>query len=280
MADARRIFSAAVKGASSLDWWRDRVFVPYVVGTATRLHPSYPGYEDAVDVMAEDWDTLVILDACRADAFEDVVDIDTFDQYSTVVSQGSHSSEWTRRTFNGETFPDTIYISANPHTSLLADGTFHELVETWRKYEKSPNMINPTEILDAAVAANERSPNKRLIVHFMQPHGTGGLVETSDYETAYQETIAEMVDVVTELADRVGGKTVVTADHGELFNGGWKAKVGIDSHKARLRFPGLVSVPWATLDGKRRTVTEGDAPTETRSDLAEINDRLRDLGYQ
>ena len=52
---------------SSINWWRNRVFVPYVIGTLTRLHPSYPGYNKAIHVMNEDWDNLIILDAYRYD---------------------------------------------------------------------------------------------------------------------------------------------------------------------------------------------------------------------
>lgn len=76
------------KNCTSLNWWRNRVFVPYVIGTATRFHPKYPGYDDAVRVMEDDWDTLIVLDACRADTFQKVVDLSRYDQYSTRVSRG------------------------------------------------------------------------------------------------------------------------------------------------------------------------------------------------
>lgn len=255
------------------------MFVPYVIGTLTRLHPSYPGYSEAIDVMTEDWDNLFILDACRADMFEDVIDIEIFDEYSAVVSQGSHSSEWTRRTFVGKTFDDTVYVSANPHTSLLADGTFHKLLEIWRDYDCSPNEIDPDRIADAAIEANDRFSGKRLVVHFMQPHGTGGLVpESKSQEEAYRRTIASMMEIILDLHEELGGKTVVTADHGELFNQGIKAMLGIDQHKARLRFPNLVCVPWGVLEGERRAIMPGEV-SSTRTDRDEIKERLRELGY-
>lgn len=95
----RRAFSEIRKNLWSFNWWRNRVLVPYIFGTATRFYPRYPGYEDAVRVMDEDWDTLIVLDACRADTFQNVADLDRFDGYQTRVSLGSHSSEWTRRRF-------------------------------------------------------------------------------------------------------------------------------------------------------------------------------------
>jgi hypothetical protein len=77
------------------------------------------------------------------------------------------------KNFQNESFEDTVYISANPHTTLLANNTFHELIEVWKEYDVSPNQIDPTEMVTIAKRANERYPNKRLIIHFMQPHVRG-----------------------------------------------------------------------------------------------------------
>lgn len=256
------------------------MFVPFVVGTLTRLHPSYPGYDQAVHVMDEDWDTLIVLDACRADFFEETVDVNRFDAYSRVVSLGSHSSEWTRKNFQNESFEDTVYISANPHTTLLANNTFHELIEVWKEYDMSPNQIDPTEMVTIAKRANERYPNKRLIIHFMQPHGTGKLIsEAENRIELYRATIPAVTDIVVELAAQIDGKTVITADHGELFTSGVRARLGINKHKSRLRFPNLVEVPWAEINnGQRRDITEGEL-SETTIDETAVEQRLQDLGY-
>lgn len=276
----RRALSEALENFGSVNWWRNVVLVPYVIGPLTRLHPNYPGYEEAVEVMAEDWDTLIILDACRADTFEEVVDLSAFDAYSRVVSQGSHSKEWTRRNFEGKQFGDTVYVSMNPHTTLLTDETFHRLIEVWREHDRVPNMVHPTVVVDAAVAAHERNPDKRLIVHFMQPHGTGGLVEPhSSPEATYAESIRCMMPIVMDLIDRLDGKCVVTADHGELFTTGLTRKLGVYKHRARLRLPGLVYVPWAVVDGERRRITEEDV-SRNETGAAEVKQRLRDLGYR
>lgn len=263
----------------SIKWWRRRVFVPYVLGTASRFHPRYPGYDESIHVMEEDWDTLIVLDSCRADLFSDMVDVDQFDEYSSVVSLGSHSSEWTRRNFTGKTFSDTVYVSANPHTTLLANDTFHEIIEMWNEAETKPNEMDPAKMIQAAVEANEQYPNKRLIVHFMQPHGTGGLIERqSSWEQTHRKTIAAMMEYVFDLHEQVGGKSVVTADHGQLFHGGLRAKLGLTGHRARLRIPELVYVPWAVIDGDRRSVVSGST-SKTETDDETIKNRLRDLGY-
>jgi len=49
--DPRHALSEVRKNFTSLNWWRNRVFVPFVFGTATRLDPRYPGYDEAVRVM-------------------------------------------------------------------------------------------------------------------------------------------------------------------------------------------------------------------------------------
>lgn len=280
MISPQRAFSEIRKNFSSIKWWRDRVFLPFIIGPITRAHPKYPGYDEAVHVMDKEWDTLIILDACRADIFEEVVDLGAFDSYSSAVSLGSHSSEWTRRNFVGRTFDDTVYVSANPHTTLLANGTFHELIEVWKEYDTVPNEINPDEMVEMAVEAHKRHPNKRLIVHFMQPHGSGGLVtEEGSREQRYRLTIERVLEHVFELDESIDGKTVITADHGELFNTGIRKKLGFDTHVPRLRFPELVNVPWAELNGDRRNVTAGTAST-TNTDTDVVEERLRDLGYR
>ena len=104
----RHALSEIRKNYDSPSWWRNRVFVPYLFGTLTRFYPKYPGYDEAVRVMEEDWDTLIVLDACRSDSFQSVADLDAYDSYETKVSLGSHSSEWTRRNFAGRQFDDTV----------------------------------------------------------------------------------------------------------------------------------------------------------------------------
>lgn len=279
MMSPQRVINGVSNNLFSVKWWRNRVFVPFVIGTATRLHPRYPGYDESIHVMNEDWDTLIVLDSCRADLFTDMVNIDQFDEYSSVVSLGSHSSEWTRRNFTGETYGDTVYVSANPHTTILADNTFHKIIEMWKDKELPPNQLNPAKMVQAAVEANKQHPDKRLIIHFMQPHGTGGIVDQqSSWEKTHRKIIEAMMKYVFDLDEQVGGKTVITADHGQLFYSGIRAMAGVTDHKPRLRIPELVHVPWAVIDGTRRRIVSGST-SQTETDDETVRSRLRDLGY-
>jgi hypothetical protein len=284
----REALSAIRDNYDSLNWWRNRVFLPYVLGTATRLHPGYPGYDEAVHVMEEDWDTLVVLDACRADVFEDVVDLDQFDEYEWVASLGSHSSEWTRRNFRGRTFGDTVYVSANPHTALEAGDAFHRVVELWETAtDDAEGVVLPEDVRDAAVAAHGEYPDKRLVVHFMQPHapliGSDDRPADGEYDSAerywkaYADTLEYVLPYARDVADSIPGRTVFTADHGELFNGGNRRRLGFPPHPPGLRLPALVYVPWAVLDGERRRIRAGSV-TEAAGESVE--ERLEQLGYR
>ena len=130
-------------------------------------------YRDGIDVMAEDWDNLVILDACRYDAFEihDRIEGDL----RRVISQGSASSEFIKRNFNGRELHDTVYITSNPHAdSTLNEGVFYRVAKTYGETYPTDNSRykkrSPKHVYEYAVDEYGKHDDKRTIVHFMQPH--------------------------------------------------------------------------------------------------------------
>lgn len=280
-----RAFSEIKANYRSLNWWRNRIFVPYVIGSATRLHPGWPGYDEGISVMDEAWDNLIVLDACRADVFEEVAPMDRFDEYRNVVSLGSHSSEWTRKNFSGKEFGDTVYVSANPHTSKEAGDSFHRIVKMWeQEFDEAENTVLAESMVSATKVAHEEYPDKRLIAHFMQPHGpfVGSDIELPDgdhdaYWRAYRENLEYALEHALELASDLPGTTVITADHGHVEVGRVLGALGLDSHKPGLRYPGLVEVPWAVIEGEKRETTEGET---AGSDSDTVDERLRQLGYK
>ncbi len=66
--------------------------------------------KNAVKVMEEDWDYLIVLDACRYDTFKKVVD----DGAGYVISGGTGTSSWMMWSFR-EKHKDVIYIAGNPY---------------------------------------------------------------------------------------------------------------------------------------------------------------------
>jgi len=148
-------------------WWKQRISHRVVAP----IHSQWFGRDDAVRVMDEEWDNLIVLDACRYDLFEEAVDLERFDEYSRVESLGGATPEWTKRNFTGRSFGDTVYISGNPQTTKYAGDSFHRLVEVWaEEFNEERRTVMPRSVSDATLRANEEHPDKRLIAHFMQPH--------------------------------------------------------------------------------------------------------------
>lgn len=131
---------------------------------------------EGVDVMSEDWDVLIILDAARYDEFEERNTIDG--HLEPRLSKGGYSEEFIQENFAGGKFHDTVYVTGNPHALDLDDGVFHDLVmvevgpvgEALGPDEEQNFAVRPEDVVREALDAHERYPNKRLIVHFIQPH--------------------------------------------------------------------------------------------------------------
>lgn len=273
--------------------------------------------QTGVDVLAEDWDVLIILDACRYDAFEEVA-TDLPGPLNKVESQGATTNEFLRANFAGETLHDTVYITANPQLYRIENGiydaepldvTFHDLIDIWQGgWDDDHRTVMPEVVTKAAREAADRYPQKRLVIHFMQPHapfiGSTGIehfptrylnfwsefrrgtfdVSRGVLRQAYMENLEIVVPHVAELVSEIKGRTVVTADHGELL-GDKDRPIPIRryGHPASTYHPALVEVPWHEHDsGVRRNVV-AESPT-SRSEresvpLEGIRSRLRDLGY-
>lgn len=126
-----------------------------------------------VDIMEKDWDNLLLLDACRYDTLQSISQRDV----ERIVSVAGKSSEFIEETMNGKEMHDTVYISSNPHVEMtLDDGVFHDVVKTygdsWEDQRTdSHKKFHPENVYNIAIASIESYPDKRILVHFMQPHG-------------------------------------------------------------------------------------------------------------
>lgn len=90
MSTVRYVFNEIQQHHDDRRWWRDRIHERIVHPTHASVYPTYNG---SISVMDQDWDTLIVLDACRADLFQQVIDLNQFDHYSTVVSNASATME-------------------------------------------------------------------------------------------------------------------------------------------------------------------------------------------
>lgn len=262
-------------------------------------------------VMERDWDVLVVLDGCRYDLFEEVNDLDG--RLSPAISPASCTREWLRRNFAG-TYPDTVYVSANPQTRIHGiEDRFFESVRAWEDcWSEDLGTAVPDAVADRAIEVGESHRDKRVIVHFVQPHypfvGEAGRridhrgfheraragepvrdadgatvwdrladgdVDRETVWTAYRENLALTLPHVGRIVESLVGKTVVTSDHGNAL-GEW----GTYGHPCGRYQPALVRVPWLELHAdERRRVVAGELTSADDVDGRTVDDRLADLGY-
>lgn len=267
-------------------------------------------------IMEEDWDNLIILDACRYDMFSRRIELDG--ELESRISLGSTSEEFFECNFAQDTFHDTIYVNSNPYLPRLGldNGTFHAVVDLLEEWDPDLQTVHPETVVKAAQNAYNEFPNKRIIVHFMQPHypfigKTGQQIEARGWKKnddtlegnsiwghlrngtenidlsvvwkAYLENLDIVLSHVSSLLDTIPGKTVISADHGNLvgerlFPLPTKKKYG---HPYGVYTEALVKVPWFIIETEHRREINSDHPIEqqTKSDEV-IEDRLQALGYK
>lgn len=123
-----------------------------------------------IDVFDEDWDTLVLLDACRYDVFAEENTLDG--SLASRIAQGRMSWEFMEANFVGRELHDTVYVTANPYVVNLDDGIFHAIVDDplTEHWDEEVETVRPENVTDVAIDVHKRYPKKRLIVHYMQPH--------------------------------------------------------------------------------------------------------------
>ncbi|ERH09015.1 MAG: PglZ domain protein [halophilic archaeon J07HX64] len=143
--------------------------VRYSVGSTTTPDP----------VLTANWDVLVVLDACRADLFREVVVDGGYElpdgRFDTRMSPASASTGWLDTVFGAATdaqLADLVYVTGNPYSaSMVEDTRFQAVEEVWRdSWDDDAGTIPARPVTDAAVRAGRRQEPARLVVHYMQPH--------------------------------------------------------------------------------------------------------------
>jgi len=216
------------------------------------------------------WDTLVILDACRFDIFEKRVPNYLEGDLIKVKSEGSSTPEWLKKTWPCEYNID--YISANP--GITSKGA----IKSWCDYDASKHFRNVIDVWDwgwcdklGTVHPEEVTLGAmfegRKIVHYLQPHfpfiGRHKVLRNGDLSKrrgggyaavknlldeghkeyvrlAYQDNVDLVLEYVKELwhyCQANGDNVVVTADHGEYLD-------RPERHPGGCNDPVLREVPW------------------------------------
>lgn len=125
-------------------------------------------YGSGLDIMETEWDNLILLDACRYDYFEQYTSFEG--DLSRVVSKGRGSWEFIRENYVGKELHDTVYVTANPHAERIGQDVFYTVETVLDKWDSEMGTVPPECMTAAAIRAQKTYPDKRLIVHYMQPH--------------------------------------------------------------------------------------------------------------
>jgi hypothetical protein len=266
---------------------------------------------DGVNFFDEDWDTLIILDACRYDTLDRVGGLPG--QLESRQSLGSMTSEFMQANVAGRDLTDTVYVTATPQLHRVVDGSeiqFHRVVKLWEDIdnfwtaEDGRSCILPETTTEHALETAAEYPNKRLVVHYTQPHVPfinpvteelerdgnpykqfvrGDIDVTPDeLRQSYENNLRRALPHVREFMTSIDGKTVVTADHGHLLGErSFPIPIRMWSHPHGTYVEELVKVPWLVYQSgdRRRIVAEPPVADAPATDFAVIKERLRDLGY-
>lgn len=268
----------------------------------TQKGAAYNG--EGTDIVTdEDWDNLIVLDACRDDVYRELTPFGG--SVETRQSRGSASKQWVRGNFDGKTLHDTVAISGNQWYLDLREELECELHAYHDVERDAANgfVPSPEAVTKTAMEQKDNYPNKRLLIHYMQPHhpylrtdvegfrlvrkGLRGYVRASDVtvekvRAAYRDNLRYALEHVERLVEALDGKTVITADHGEMLGERLSPlPVRWFGHPPGIYTEQLVRVPWHVVSNESRRTITSDPPEENRpgTDRATVKENLKDLGY-
>lgn len=248
-------------------------------------------------LVESDWDVLIILDACRYDSLNERNPFDAECQQRR--SQASNTGPWFFKNFvqaSDDTLQDIVYVSGNPKASSMNIDTdrFCEFREVFKRNIDSPyGTVPPEKVSDSALDAHSKRPSKRLVVHYVQPHGPfhgahmpylhenqyeklrNNEVTVRDVKQAYHQCLDLVLGEVDRLVEHMNGDLVVTADHGEAFG-----ESGIYGHPPWAHSRQLIDVPWIALSGKGKPHSVNYSQSERSAQAPSVDEQLKNLGYQ
>lgn len=266
----------------------------------------------------EDWDNLIILDACRYDTFARLVDdFDLPGELTSRRSRGACTMEFLKGNVHGRDLTDTVYISGTTmmyRESIFKeqiDVTFHDVVDVWKdSIDIGEWGIHPETMADETRNVSDEYPRKRIVAHFIQPHipfigetadeygdriGNtvwrdcfNGSISVSDdvIRQAYEENARIVLKEVASLVTDLRGKTAITSDHGQYL-GERASPVPIKEygHPHGIYTDVLTKTPWFIhLNGERKDIV-GKSRSETYEDRRtddldeKAKEHLKQLGY-
>jgi len=236
-----------------------------------RIIFKFQSSKNKVRILDENWDNLIILDTCRYDFFKKNYEKYLDGKLERKKSLGSSTREWLIKNFNKKT--DIMYVSANPHLNNANiknqswNFNFYKIIEAWDdEWDDKINSVHPARLVKLANKLDKNYPNKRKIIHFIQPHlpyltkskefnkyiykkqTTVDLSkkDISEMKKGYEENLKIVLKELNKL--KLRGKTIITSDHGECFG-----EYGLLLHHDGIYIKSLIEVPWFIFNKRKAT---------------------------
>jgi len=126
-------------------------------------------------ILDEEWDHLIILDNLRFDVFRDeYIKRNLPGKLEYRISRGMWTGQFLMENFSkiDGSLDDIIYISANPFTDVYLPSTkFFKLISVWKyEWNEQYKSVLPHSVTKYTIRMAEKYPDKRLVIHFLQPH--------------------------------------------------------------------------------------------------------------
>lgn len=297
----------------NIEWWHaviTPIFYKRIVGNK------------GVYIMEKDWDNLIILDGCRYDLFKEVNNIPGILEF-VISRGSHTSEFLKNNFKGGEYSDTVYVTANPLVDYYVHDCFYEIIPVWKDGWSDEYETVLPKTMVEYALEADKKYPHKRLIIHFVQPHYPflgekyrnefgreyAGMTRAKDdalgiianhgfsiwdalregkfkKETvwdAYKENLQLALPHARELADKLRGKTVISADHGNLFGERvpplFLREYG---HSGGIYAKNLVKVPWLVIESRDRgKIIEATKDTQRVLEQKRIKDttkRLRNLG--
>ena len=150
------------------------------------------------NVYEDDWDLLILLDACRVDALREVAsEYEFIKNVDSTWSVGSQSAEWMANTFRDsrrDEITKTAYVSANGFSasvlqrsnrppanntipidfsswSTVDESVFSSHIDVWEiDHDETYRSVLPESMTDYTIHEGRSGNADRIISHYIQPH--------------------------------------------------------------------------------------------------------------
>ena len=147
---------------------------------------TQPGFytvsQKSTCLLSEDWDYIIILDACRFDFFNEIYSKYLGGNARKAVSPATTTMQWLNIVFP-DYYDDVIYISSNPYVNSKVnvsdqyghsfDGKkhFHKVLDVWDwGWDGKLGTVLPETVNKAFLDVKDKYPGRRFVLHYMQPH--------------------------------------------------------------------------------------------------------------